>query len=331
MERLDHHEYKCTHCGAITVVSDDDADQLESMLGDFLKGAGSGSKNSVWASTSSDASRNDPLTVKIPMAGGAQTVTWQSGSDTGYVKSAEQSPATGTAAQAPIEPHFGRVWVFLGWVVGLVILYSFDFGFWDGSKHLSDTVPAETLILQNRFSMDGSEVATLRNTSNKPINLIPMTMTSYKGDFKKDTSQGTVGVTHLLPNEHTLIFFPVSSGADADRFKFSTSGPLPISTESLPHLQLMEAKLLHVAGTHHYQLAGVVQNPLKYDLQSGSIALTLFNANYEIIGWARGNIKDLEPKEKAVVAIDFEVDESHGQIASYEYLIDVVQSPVPNG
>ncbi len=32
MERLDRKEYRCKHCGAITVISDDDADRVENLL-----------------------------------------------------------------------------------------------------------------------------------------------------------------------------------------------------------------------------------------------------------------------------------------------------------
>lgn len=36
MERLDRKEYRCTHCGAITIISDDDADRVEQLLKEAL-------------------------------------------------------------------------------------------------------------------------------------------------------------------------------------------------------------------------------------------------------------------------------------------------------
>ncbi len=36
MQRLDRREYKCRHCGAVTVISDNDADRIERLLQQFL-------------------------------------------------------------------------------------------------------------------------------------------------------------------------------------------------------------------------------------------------------------------------------------------------------
>ncbi|AFL86740.1 hypothetical protein Terro_0392 [Terriglobus roseus DSM 18391] len=45
MERLDRKEYRCTHCGAITVISDDDADRVETLLRNALHGSPSTAAN----------------------------------------------------------------------------------------------------------------------------------------------------------------------------------------------------------------------------------------------------------------------------------------------
>jgi len=213
--------------------------------------------------------------------------------------------------------------VFLVWLAGLIVLYSFVFKSETKTPPANETVPSETLTLTNRFSMDGVQVATLTNTSKRPIDLPAISMTSYMGDFKKGITSGDVGVSHLLPNEHTTAVFPMISDIEASRFDFTTDGPLPVSSAILPHMQLMQEKLLHVAGSHHYILVGAVQNPLKQDLQSGSIAITLFNAKHEIIGWGKNSIGHLDPSEKTAITVGFDLDESHGQITSYEYLIDM--------
>jgi len=41
------------------------------------------------------------------------------------------------------------------------------------------------------------------------------------------------------------------------------------------------------------------------------------------MGWGSGSIHGLDPAEKAAVAINLEMSAGRGEIASYDYLIDV--------
>jgi hypothetical protein len=320
LTRLDHHEYKCTHCGAITVVSDDDAVQLESMLGSFFKDAGSG-KVRVWGTSSTQTISSGPVPAVPPFGTATQDAS----------KASPAQPAQPDAGTSTQGSGF-RMMFFLLWLTGLVVLYGYIFSSERRKPANANTlVPVESLTLTGRFSTKGIEAATLTNTSKHPVDLLPMSMISYVGGAEMGMTPGRIGVTHLLPNEHTIIDFPTVSGVAATRFGFNAAGPFPVSKAILPHLQLQQAKLQRMEGTPHYELSGIMQNPSDESLQRGSIALTIFNVNHEAIAWAHQDIKELDSHEATRVVIGFDLDESSGPIVSYEYLIDMAQTPYANG
>jgi hypothetical protein len=292
MQRLDRREYKCTNCGSITVVSDDDASELEAVLGKFLGNADLRGQPRVWSTTHVEIT---PSPNPTPQTG--------------------RAVATGKAGFP-----FALVWF-----IGLVVLYLVAFNSSPPNNVVATPkVPAKALTLTQRQGMGGAEFGVLTNTSQQPIDLPPMTMTSYNGDFKIGTTPGTVAVDHLLPNEHAIAVFAAAAGSEATRFDFTVAeNDIPVSSATVIPMQLMQQKLLHVVQSNRYQLVGVVQNPSARPLARGKITVTLYDADHKIIGWGGGLIRALDPAEKAAISVDLEMSEGRGEIASYDYLIDV--------
>jgi hypothetical protein len=292
LERLDRHEYKCSNCGSITVVSDAEADRLEAVLVKLLGNADLRGQTRVWSTSS------ERLTPPKPPA-----------------RPQTQSSSGWTARGVSI--------VF--WFVGLIVLYAVAFESSPAAPPPSaiPTVPARELTLTQRETIGNAEIGLLTNTSQHPVDLPPMTLTTYNGDFKIGTTPGTVGIKHLLPNEHTAAVFGTAANGEATRFEFTVETDAPVSTATVIPLQLMQQKLLHVVKSNNYQLVGVLQNPTNTALPRGKITVTLYDADHKIIGWGTGVSNALEAAEKAAVSINLEMSADRGEIASYDYLIDV--------
>lgn len=292
LERLDRHEYKCSNCGSITVVSDDEADRLEAVLVKLLGNTDLRGQTRVWSTSS------ERLTPPKPPA---------------------RKPAQSSGWTA-------RGVFFLFWYVGLIVLYAIAFtSSPDMPPSTAAIVPAKALTLTQREGLGNTEIGLLTNTSQQPVDLPPMTLTTYNGDFKIGTTPGTVGVRHLLPNEHVAAVFTPAANGEATRFQFTVETDVPVSTATVIPMQLMQQKLLHVVKSNNYQLVGVIQNPTNRALAGGKITVTLYDADHKIIGWGSGSIHGLDPAEKAAVAINLEMDAGRGEIARYDYLIDVTQ------
>ncbi len=303
MERLGPREYRCTHCGAITVVSQDQADKIAAppMFG-----------SSYTSSTTSSSS-----------GGTTNTVT---SSSTSYLKSTSTTQGNSSSGKG----------LLLFAAIVAVVAYSI-FGGSSSSSSSSSTsssttpppVPIEKVTMggfqwmndPNASVASGHYVALITNKSAWPITVPRYSMTMYVHGIKGATANSEVPVDRLLPGEYEPISFAFQTPEDDARNEIADPDSAPRSTAAVGSFSLAQTQLVREQGKPGYRVVGVVTNKGNTSVASAEVMVMLFGAGHSLLGFGRGYTHGLSAGERAAIEVAIPVNNIN-PVTSFEYLID---------
>ena len=306
LERLDRKEYRCNHCGAITLISDNDADRIEALLRDALAKQSWFAPYQVGYGTPVTASMSPTqrrrflaamaVLIGIAIAGLifvsrpanpnvtiGKNVYIGGGSSSGYV--APKSIPLGEVTLSPLQ--------------------------WIGGKE--GPIPM------------GKYHALLYNHSGSTINVPDFGMTFYPGGMKGDTAIFNHDVMHLLPGEYTHVTFRTLDIKDVHaRYEVDAPSRIESSVEELVRLPVEQAQLVRQEGQSDCQFIGLLRNTLKRNLAYASVGVVVYGPDHQLLGGGGGAVSALRPGEKAAVYVSIDIDEHAPPVRTYEYLVDAV-------
>jgi hypothetical protein len=286
MVRLDRKEYKCTHCGAITVVSDDDADRLEQLLTNVL--------NRPAASPTYG-------TRQMPNA----STTWTGLGIAGFILVL----AIGSSILFPGRRH----------------THSADVSETGDSGVPPSQVVVSSLEWKPDSLNDGSYIGTIYNHSGYPIEVPNYTLTLFHDGMKDDSSFFASPIQTLLPGEYEPIKFSVPFAKPNARYELEVPEKISRSQRELVSLPLQQIQFVHRAGDDGYSLIGVVTNTFKKPI-TGAGELFLYGKDQQLIATATTSFTEIRPGEKTIVSMDAYPTTKDAPISAYEYMIDAYYS-----
>jgi hypothetical protein len=311
MERLDRKEYRCTHCGAITIISDDDAERLEELLRSVMD-------FSKVAATMTTATVTTTVTTS---SGSASTSTFTSAS----TKSAPDSmPARKSHSRGGCAILVIIVLCFS--VPLLVSVLDQGTSAPDSSEPARQdlTVPVDRVELSplQWDKDDRSYKGTITNHSDYAIDVPHYAMTLYSNGRNGDSARSMTSLDRLLPGEYEPIRFPFSSTKPNSRYEIQQPDQVDRNTDSVARLTLSDQQLVHQDGENYYRFIGVVQNDTQRSVGRPSLLVTLYGPDHRILGYDAANLSDLRPGGKVVADTRIFVHDMDVPVVSYEYLID---------
>ena len=298
LDRLDRREYRCRHCGAITVLSENDADRIERLLRDALakqqmyrpQVVGSGGFGAP------DVPLGKLPAIVVGVVAGFALLTalvvalahhanpTPAGSNYNY--SQYVPPKSIPASQVTLSP--------LQWI---------------GAK--DGLIPS------------GEYHALLYNHSGSTIDVPDFQMTFFPGGMKGDTAMYGHDVTHLLPGEYTHVTFRTLDKKNVDaRYEVDSPSSIRSSSEELLRLPLEQPQLVRQEGRDSYDFVGVVRNTSNRALSYATVGVTLYGPDHQLLGGGSGASSSLRPGEKSIIHAAIEVEANAPPVRSYEYLVD---------
>ncbi len=307
MERIGPREYRCTHCGAITVVTQ-------------------------------DGTKSAPEQVPPVSPGPTARPAVDYGDPTRNVLTAEQVVAVNKPGP--------NVFVFMTFVcvliaagfIGIMHACGGDnppAGSTNGSTQpATPAVPASQLTLTPAEwstvsgTIGGRYTALITNRSRYAVTVPVYAMSLYLRGALVETAQSAVPVATLLPGEYEPIFFAFKSPAD-DPHPEITAPPLADQSPVTPvRLQFIERQLIREQGKLGYRVVGVLDNPGRLPAQKIVAAAMLFDASHTLLGYGSCKVnRALRAGERTAIQIDVPTSNVN-LVASYEYLLDA--SPATN-
>ncbi len=300
LERLDRKEYRCNHCGAITLISDNDADRIEKLLRDAF------AKQQMY----------QPQTVHVG----------------GFARPGEPVPrarvmlATGilvfglliTALLFLNRPHRPYPGAGTGVSGGYVPPREIA----PGELSLS---PLQWIGSKDGPIPSGKYHALLYNHSGYTISVPEYGMTFFPDGLKGGTAIFSHDVSHLLPGEYTHVTFETLQMKEVDaRYEVTNPPYIRSSDDELVRLPVEQPQLVRQEGRSEYEFVGLIRNTSKRTLSSASVGVVLYGPDHQLLGGSNGAISSLRPGEKAVVHTGIDVDAAAPEVRSYEYLVDGV-------
>jgi hypothetical protein len=220
MVRLDRNEYKCTHCGAITIVSDNDADRLEQMLTNVLNRPGATNSAPISPVPNPAAAR---ILLVVFAAVIILVVTWNilvpgsHHSSTSSYDDAEHTVPPSQVVLSPLKPTVG-------------------------------------------IAGNDSYTGIIYNRSDYPIEVPRYTITYFKNDLKLGSDFSISPIDTLLPGEYVPIKFDDIEAGSNHRYEIQGPDTVSRSQRELVSLPLQQIQFVHRAGDNQYSLIGVVTN-----------------------------------------------------------------------
>jgi hypothetical protein len=287
MERLDAKEYRCNHCGAITVISDDDSERLEKMLTNAL---------------------NRPA----PAAPAA------SGSGTGLANP-RVSMILGIVLMAVVAILF-LVFTLIG---GRSSSPSYTA---DNSSHTVplDQVTLSQLHVEDPSAEPAYYAGMIYNHSGYAIDVPSYTMTFFPNGMKGDSTRSDTDLDRLLPGEYEPIRFMTWKSQLGSRYEIDRPDSIHRNHDDIASPKLTQQQLVHHVG-HGYELVGVLQNTYTRPIEHVRVMAILYGPNNEQLAANVSMLNDLRPGEKDAVQIDLQAKGKDGDnltVTAYEYLVD---------
>ena len=302
MERIGPREYRCTHCGAITVVSQDGTKTAPppaytapetapaDLPGPDLSDPTRNVLTPAEVAAANNIGRHVPLVLFLLCllaAAGFIGVMHSCGGD---------NPPAGSGTQAVAPP--------------------------------TPTVPASQLALTpvewstEGKAAEGKYTGLITNQSNSAVVVPEYSMSLYLRGALVDTAKSTVPVGTLLPGEYEPISFPFKSPSD-DPHPEITPPPTADQADTVPvRLQFGERQLIREEGKLDYRIVGVVNNTSKTPARNIVVAVMLFDSSHSLLAYGSYKVtRSLRAGERTAIEIDIPTS-SVNPVASYEYLID---------
>lgn len=282
MVRLDRKEYRCTHCGAITVISDDDADRLEQMLTKVLNRTDTSGGTTVLLPGANRVGGMIGLGIFVAMLLFGLVSSFL----TRHSRSGRTSSATAEDTTVPTSQ---------------LVLSSLQW------------IPESTI--------GGNYVGLLYNHSGYTVDAPDYKMTMFHNGMKGDTAVFSGFLRTLQPGEYERVVFRVLDGSMPSRYEIENPDSIYRSTAELAPAKLLNPQFVHQQGSQRYNLIGIVQNTFTRPI-SGTGELLLYDKDQQIIGAAQDSFHNIRPGEKTLVSMDAWTQKNDVPIAAYEYLID---------
>jgi hypothetical protein len=283
MERLDAKEYRCKHCGAITVISDDDAERLEKLLASVLSRAAP--SPSLPSAARVPAAMSSPGRLILIVLAVMLVVV--------YFVFAVNRPDR----SRPIRSAGDRT-------VPI------------------DQVTISPLRVADPTAEPAHYAGMIYNHSGYAIDVPRYTMTFYPNGMKGDSTTSSTDLERLLPGEYQPIGFQVWKAQLGSRYEIEQPTRVDRgSTAEIARPELIRQQLIHHLG-HGYQLVGVVQNTFARPLERIRVMVILYGPNNEPVGAETRALNDLRPGEQDAVEVPVTVRPKDTAVTAYEYLVD---------
>ncbi len=300
MERIGPREYRCTHCGAITVVSQD--------------GTGVAPPPSYVAPPKAAAGPdlNDPTrNVLTP---------------------AQVAAANNIGRHVPLVLFLFCLLAAAGFV-GLMHSCGGDLPP-AGSATSEPTPTAAPAISASELSLSPVEWSTegkatngrytglIANRSNSALLVPSYTMNLYLRGALVDTAQSTVPLGTLLPGEYEPISFAFKSPSDDPHPEITPPALADLARVYPVRLQFGERQLIRENGKLGYRLVGVVNNTSTTPAKNIVAAVMLFDSSHSLLGFGSYKVnRALRAGERTAIQVDIATSNVN-PVASYEYLLD---------
>jgi DNA-directed RNA polymerase subunit RPC12/RpoP len=292
MERLGQREYRCNHCGAITVVSQDQQTQY-----DQANGRQAPTDNGPVLSPSQEAAAVATgtavrkgfgifrilLLAGVLIAVGIGVVNSMTGGS---------SSSSGGTASAP----------------------SVD------GKQLTLS-PPEWISDPSSGVSSGRYVQMLTNHSTSPIQVPRYSMTLFVDGVKGATAASQAPLARLLPGEHEPVAFAFETPSGNVRTETAVPDTVERADGSNATLLLKNQQLVRETGKPEYRLVALAKNDSQTAVKAAQVLVMLYGANHQLIGYGSNFERALRPGEQA--ALDIHIPTSNvNPVQSYEYLVD---------
>jgi hypothetical protein len=287
MERLDAKEYRCNHCGAITVISDDDAGRLEKLLTSVLnKAAPQGNANGAAVKPKPKGNpwlAGGIVLVALLVYGGLVVVPRIMQPRHSYT-----SPAQSSFSAPKISP---------------------------------DAVSISPLHRDDSSSSLFHYLGMIYNHSGYAVDVPRYSMTFFPNGMKGGSTTSDVGLNRLLPGEYVPVSFSAWKSDMGARYEIERPTTIRQNTDEIARLELTQQQLVHHIGDG-YQLVGIVQNTFTRPIDTVHVMVILYGENNEQIASEVRSLTSLRPGEKAAVNVALRLPKDDTPVTAYEYLVD---------
>ena len=300
MERLGPREYRCNHCGAITVVSQDPQALPY--------------RPAPASNTSASTSTVYPGPVLSPTA---KAATYQAGKVAGKLSL--------------------RGWIlliFFGVMVGGALLSLGLSGSSSSESAKEPTRPAPTVPIKQlalapaawitdptSSVSSGKYVSMLYNHSPWPIEVPRYSMTLYTDGIKGASATSEAPLARLLPGEYEPVSFAFETPHGSTRTEIAPPESVERADGNSVALPLTQAQLVREEGKPEYRLVGLVQNNGKSAVKTAQVLVMLFGTDRTLVGYGTGYARAMRPGEQT--AVDVHIPTASVQpVLRYEYLVD---------
>ncbi|WP_419805182.1 FxLYD domain-containing protein [Terriglobus sp.] len=302
MERLGAREYRCNHCGAITVVSQDPVVGQGSTL----------------------ASQGQPVS---PANGSGDSIV-------GIYPGPPVEPSTNPGRGTTVILWIAAAILTIGLVEKTIascnpVSSPSPASTTDHRKPAPPPVPASQLALSPAAWMtdptssvsSGKYVSMLYNHSPWPIQVPRYTMTLYTDGIRGASASSEAPLPRLLPGEYEPVSFAFETPNGSTRTEVAPPSSADRADGASVSLPLTQTQLVREDGRPEYRLVGLVQNNSKAPVKAVQVLVMLFGTNRTLIGYGTGYARAMRPGEQ--VAFDIHIPTANVQpVLRYEYLVD---------
>ena len=309
LERLDRKEYRCNHCGAITLISDNDADRIEALLRDAL------ARQSRYAS--------------YPVNHGATVPSSMTATQTRRLLAVLAGIVGISIASLIVLGRSGTPRTYQG-NSGVTIGRNGNIG---GGAYGTYVPPKDIPFNQVTLSPPvwigdkdgiiptGAYNALLYNHSGSTIDVPDYEMTFFPNGLKGGTAMFHHDASHLLPGEYTRVSFSTMDTKNVNaRYEIEPPRWIRESTVKLARVPLEQPQLVREPG--RYRFIGLLRNTLNRPLSYSIVSVILYGPDHQLLGGESGGVSALRPGEKAAVDVDISVPANAPPVRSYDYLVD---------
>jgi hypothetical protein len=283
MERLDRKEYRCKHCGAITVISDDDADRVEYLLAQALSRTGFSPAAPAPAKKGAG-----PAAILIPLffVGVALGVP----ALISYLQDKTSTPGGlhETAGRTvPVED------VAVSQLTWNDVNHRYEGMVYNHSGFAVDIPRFNMTLFTNghRSGATWSEVSLDR--------LLP-------GEYEPITFD---------PRS-------LSSQSQPDRYELDKPDQIDRNTDEVAHLDVTQQQLVKQDGKDFYKFVGIVRNTLTRPVDGPRVLIVLYGPDHQVLASGSAVLETLRPGENGLIDEDFYPHPGNVPVAAYEYLVD---------
>ena len=310
LARIGDREYRCNHCGAITVVSQDGSRSAPPAA--YMPAAGYVPPNTPRAQSASFAVATTTIPVLSP---------------------GQQADADRAAAQRRRKALFGWL-VILGIIFLIVHSYTGSSSSSPGSSGSMGSAAADATVSASlltvsptNWSLDpdglsGQYTGLITNRSSYPVDVPRFSMRLFLRGTQVDSADSTVPLTTLLPGEYEPIAFPFRTPSDDPHPEITPPPTANRAEGKVVKLQLTDRQLVREEGVAGYRLIGVVNNTTRTPARDISVIVMLFDSAHTVTGYGSYKVnRALRPGERTAIEIKLPTTNVN-PVASYEYLID---------